>query len=278
MRKNIPAPVIAILSTIVADEETHATLDSLFMYAGAPGEPPDRTKYAKALEWLRIVNNTPDVDPLSILGKIIEEYMETDPAPDSCSDDAHIKQRMENRGKLKKKLHEYGLTYITGGIISENVNTSSPSKSLEEIIKRHDVKTISSEFERALKNISSNPPDAVLAACTILESICRIYIEDHDHLELPKKLSLDKIWIIVRKDLGFDPQKIEDQDLQKILTGIISIVNGIGSLRTHAGSAHGVGRTRYNLEPRHARLAVHAAHTIAAFIMESWEKKMHSKA
>jgi hypothetical protein len=57
-----------------------------------------------------------------------------------------------------------------------------------------------------------------------------------------------------------------------------SNVNGIGSLRTHAGSAHGAGRTRYNLEPRHARLAVHAAHTVAAFIMESWEKKMHSKA
>jgi hypothetical protein len=51
------------------------------------------------------------------------------------------------------------------------------------------------------------------------------------------------------------------------------VVNGIGALRTHSSSAHGTGRLRYRIQPRHARLAVHAAHTLAAFIIESWDNK-----
>lgn len=81
------------------------------------------------------------------------------------------------------------------------------------------------------------------------------------------------MWNIVRKDLGFDPSKVEDQDLQTILTGLLALVDGIGALRTHASSAHGAGKRPYKIEPRHARLAIHAAHTVALFILESWERK-----
>lgn len=56
---------------------------------------------------------------------------------------------------------------------------------------------------------------------------------------------------------------------------MFAVVSGIGALRTHASSAHGAGKRGYKLEPRHARLAVHSAHTLALFILESWEKKRH---
>jgi hypothetical protein len=82
----------------------------------------------------------------------------------------------------------------------------------------------------------------------------------------------------VRKHLGFDPSTVEDQDLQQILSGLISITEGIGALRTHASSAHGAGKMSYKIEPRHARLAVHSAHTVALFILESWRKKRHKGA
>jgi hypothetical protein len=66
---------------------------------------------------------------------------------------------------------------------------------------------------------------------------------------------------------------VEDNDLRKILTGLNSIVDGIGALRTHAGSAHGRGVMKYKIQPRHARLAVHAAHTLTVFLLESWDNK-----
>lgn len=265
MRKLIPAPVIAVLSEVVSQTETHASLDSLFMYAGAPGDPPEGSKHVKALEWLRITNRDPNVDPISVLGQIIEGYMEY--ADDPFTGNS---QQAENKEKIEKALIKAELHYTKGGIVSGS--TASPSQSLKDIIQKHDIKSINVEFERALQNIESNPPEAVSAACNILESICRVYIED-EGLALPKKLDLQPIWTVVRKDLGFDPKNVEDRDLKEILSGMIAAVNGIGALRSHASSAHGSGRKFYKLEPRHARLAIHAAHTVAAFIMESWEKK-----
>jgi hypothetical protein len=131
---------------------------------------------------------------------------------------------------------------------------------------------VDEEFGRALKAVETAPREAVSAACNTLESICKIYIAE-ENLVLPAKQDLQAVWGIVRKDLHFDPSAIEDRDLKEILSGLFAVVNGIGALRTHASSAHGAGPNGYRLEPRHARLAIHAAHTIGAFILESWDKK-----
>ncbi|MFO7459990.1 MAG: abortive infection family protein [Desulfatiglandales bacterium] len=141
-----------------------------------------------------------------------------------------------------------------------------------EIIRARDLASINDEFERALRNMETNPREAISAACNVLESVCKTYIED-EGLEMPKKKDLQSVWNVVRKDLGFDPSNIEDRDLQEILSGLLAVVNGVGALRTHGSSAHGQGRLRYRLQARHARLAIHAAHTIAAFVIESWDYK-----
>jgi hypothetical protein len=56
------------------------------------------------------------------------------------------------------------------------------------------------------------------------------------------------------------------------------VVDGIGALRTHASSAHSEGRKGYKLEARHARLAVNAAHSVATFVLETWDKRVATKA
>jgi hypothetical protein len=162
------------------------------------------------------------------------------------------------------------LQYVRGGKVIGALGL--PSRTLEEFIKERDSVSIDAEFSRALANVSASPREAVSAASNILESVCKVYIEE-EHLDQPSKQDLQSVWTAVRKDLGFDPGRIEDQDLQKILSGLISIVQGIGALRTHASSAHGAGTKSYKLEPRHARLAIHSAHTVALFILESWEKR-----
>ena len=51
---------------------------------------------------------------------------------------------------------------------------------------------------------------------------------------------------------------------------VVLLVDGLGALRTHAGSAHGRGRTAYKVAPRHSRLALNAAHTLVHFLLETW--------
>lgn len=269
MQRMIPGPVLAVCAEIAAGRETHATLDSLFTYAGASGEPPTGSKPTKALEWLRRTNNDRSAKPLDVLGRLIENYMEEPLDPDNTLNQA----RLRDRERITSILAQSELQYVHGGKVV--CALGAPSRTLEEFIKDRDLASLDVEFSRALSNVEVSPREAVSAASNILESVCKVYI-DEEGLELPAKQDLKPVWTVVRKHLGFDPSTIEDQDLQQILSGLISIVEGIGSLRTHASSAHGAGKKSYKLEPRHARLAVHSAHTVTLFILESWRKKKQS--
>jgi hypothetical protein len=269
MRRLIPSSLLAVCAEIAANRETHASLDNLFIYAGASGEPPQGSKPAKALAWLRNTNKDEDLNPLDVLGRIIETYMEEVLDPEN-EWDAH---KLKDREKIAKTLAQCELQYIKGGKVVGSLGV--PSRTLEEQLKEHDLVSVENEFNRALKNVEASPREAVSAAGNILESLCKIYIEEKS-LDKPAKLDLKSVWGVVRKDLGFDASKVEDQDLQKILTGLFSIIDGVASLRSHVSSAHGEGKKVYKLEPRHARLAIHAAHTATLFILETWTKKKKS--
>jgi hypothetical protein len=265
MRQEIPAAVLALTAEYVSGRETHATLDSLFTYAGAVGDPPEGSKHAKALEWLRRTNKKAQ-DPLHVLGRILEAYMEQVFDPNNRWETDRIKERE----KLIKALAESNLQYIRGGKVSGAMGI--PTRTLAEFIRERDLESVAHEFQRAVVTASTSPRDAVSAASNILESVCKVVIAD-EGLTPPAKQDLQGVWNVVRKHLGLDPSKVADQDLQQILTGLLSVVHGIGALRTHASSAHGAGKVSYHLEPRHARLAIHSAHTLALFVLESWSKK-----
>src|SRR5690554_977552 len=272
MRKEIPSPVIAVLSENMPIVETHASLDNLFSYAEAPGEPPEGSKPVKTQAWLRRINKESDY-PLVVLGRLIECYMELQDLEDTTSTWSGaptVDVKIEFKAKLEAILSRCNLTYLTGGIITDG--SSAPSRSLAELIKGRDIPSIDAEFNRALANVNSEPREAVSAACNILESIFKTYIAD-EKLGMPQKQDLQNVWKVVRSDLGFDPGSLEDDDLKKILSGVLSVVDGIGAFRTHASSAHGQGRKIYNLKPRHARLAIHSAHTIALFVLETWDER-----
>jgi len=275
MNKPIPAPLIALVADFCADMETHASLDSLFMYAEAFGDPPPGSKPVKAQSWLRATNKD-HPEPIAVLGRILGHYLED---PEVAADYVYDGWGDEPEGTVKKRetvrkieacLARYGLRYQMGGYVTDG--GLAPSKTLRELIHGRDIPAIHREFERALESVESKPREAVSAAANILESVFKVYIEDNN-LPMPDKQDLQPVFKVVRQDLGLDPGSVGDQDLQRIISGLFSVVDGIGALRTHASSAHSEGRKGYNLEPRHARLAVNAAHTVVTFVLETWDKR-----
>jgi hypothetical protein len=98
------------------------------------------------------------------------------------------------------------------------------------------VQAITEEFERAANKASNEPREAVSAAANILEAICKHYITE-EGLQMPAKQVLGDLWGVVRKDLGFDPGQVADDDLRGILAGLIQVVQGLAAFRTHASSA-----------------------------------------
>lgn len=269
----IPQYLISAVADSVPAFETHASLDSLFMYAKAPGDPPEGSKAVKVQEWLRRISKECGADALPIVGRIIERYMEDeeDTSGRFWINPQQAKERKAKIDRIKDSLERAGLCYSPGGMLTKCEGLAT--KTLSELIKSRNIGAIDFEFERAIKNIESSPREAVSAACNILESVFKVYIEEHDHLIMPGKQDLHAVWKIVRADLGLDASILEERCLQEIVTGVVATVHRIGALRTHASSAHGAGKRPYKLKPRHARLAIHAAHTIAAFVLETWDEK-----
>jgi hypothetical protein len=247
---------------------SHSRIERLFDEAGAPGEVPQGNCVQKCKTWLKRMH-TDVPDPAAVLGKVLEEFMEVESSFKPEDQDA-------GRQKIVEVLARFGLSYRAGGLIL-GATTALPTKSLKQVLKDRDLSTVDKEFERALAYVEKDPPAAITAACSILESLFKLYIEE-TRIEMPGDQSIRPLWKAASKHLGLAPSAIEDDDVKKILSGMISLVDGIGSLRTHTGSAHGHGHRTYHLQPRHARLAIHASHTLVGFFIDTWDERKRKAA
>ena len=248
---------------------SHGMLNELFKEAEAPGEPPEGNCQSKCQKWLLRCNATKGVDALRVLGRVLEDFM-TPELEVGRGWNASGGDREASRARITSVLESQGLRYVAGRVAS--LTRSGAEKLLEDAIRRRDMDSVEEEFRRTLERVESEPREALTAACALLESLFKCYIEDHG-LEKPSKQDVKGLWKAVRGELGLDPSSVEDDDVSRILRGLVSIVDGLGALRTHAGSAHGRGRTSYRLTPRHARLAANAAHTLALCVLETWNDR-----
>lgn len=268
----IPPSVLGVTAPILAEAYTHSELDALFPRAGFPGDPPPGNKVDKCLGWLRRANNECPY-PLERFGRLIAHFMDQSP-PDSWLETEQEPDESWTgpRERIRGALADEGLSYQSGGVILGSMLTG-PSRSLQERLAAEGIEALEREYRRAYENIESDPGAAVTAGCAILEAACKAYLESVDQ-PLPSTQSLKPLWNAATRHLGLNPQAVANSDLRRIQSGMLSVVDGVASLRTHEGSAHGRSPSfTYTLEPRHARLAVHAAHTLAHYLMEVWQRR-----
>jgi hypothetical protein len=137
--------------------------------------------------------------------------------------------------------------------------------------------TVTRDIDRALKSSNEDPESALTSACSTLESVCRSLLIEMGQ-ELPKNKDLMSLYKSVREPLGLTttaskyPKEIS-ADIIKIMSGLITAVEGIAALRTHAGDAHGREKGYTRIDTRIASLSIHSASTIALFLVETWQRK-----
>ncbi|WPD22019.1 MAG: abortive infection family protein [Candidatus Electrothrix scaldis] len=265
MLAEFPRPLASIVGEIIGGYYYHhQAIETLFYESGASGDPPEGNCVNKVTNWLVREGKSNPSKAIEILGKILEEFMDGDFVR-NCRDKNQAIQR------IVSALQRYGLTYGFGGKIY-GASISTPSRSLADMLRELAIQEIDDEFNRAYQSVDEDPPSALTAACAIVEAMCKAYIAEY-RLDTPRKQTIKNVWNVVSRHLGLSPDRVEEDDLKKILSGLTSITDGIGSLRTHAGSAHGHAKRIYRIEPRHARLAVHSAHTLCLFVLETWQKQ-----
>lgn len=138
-----------------------------------------------------------------------------------------------------------------------------------------DFDTAGRDLDRALRAASTDPEIAVTAACAVVESVCRSILVELK-IAFPAKQDISSLYKAIREPLGLDPTKEGlapeiVNDVRAVLSGLVTSIQGIGSLRTHAGGAHGKERGFRRIDPRIAKLAIHSASAIALFIIETWQ-------
>ncbi|MBY5439065.1 abortive infection family protein [Rhizobium leguminosarum] len=146
-------------------------------------------------------------------------------------------------------------------------------------VTKLDFDTVQIEIARALPSLSDDPEDAVTAACSLIEAVCRSILIELG-LPLPPKRDIDGLLKAVQEPLGLSPGRADlpgeiEQDVRQVLGGLTSVAKGIGALRTHGGDAHGREKGFRRIDPRIARLALNSASSIALFLIETWESKQH---
>lgn len=139
---------------------------------------------------------------------------------------------------------------------------------IKEQINKCDNKIQEKDFEGAITN-----------ARTLVESICLFIIESISDKECSNDGNLIKLYKKASNILNLNPSSQTDENLKQILTGLISLINGISGLRNNHSDAHGgsPSQKKYKIDERHAILAVNSAKTISEYLYKTYEKLINKK-
>lgn len=271
--EKIPTSIIGLLSQIFPDRYTQAEIDTLFLFSGAPEPIPDGSKATKVQAWLRQINSRCN-EPLKILGSILDDFLEKQSPGNTFwlnSTDDHVAKLAAEKDRIRETLTREGLTYVRGGNIVKGGAVSTLS--LDESVKKYGLKSVDIEIQRALSQIEQDPHVAAQYAGNVLEAVLKAYL-DHKQKAYNTTDTLAELWKSAADVIGLRPADWDNKDLKRIASGLYGIVDGIAHLRNAKSGAHGRSEEQFRnitIKPRHARLAIHSAHTVCAYVLELFE-------
>jgi hypothetical protein len=148
-----------------------------------------------------------------------------------------------------------------------------------EVATRIDAEYISQQVTRMEGAIDTDPELAIGTAKEFVESICKTILDGRDE----RYERTDDLPTLVRKTtkvLHLTPDDVADSaratnTIRRMLMNLATLAQGSAELRNAYGTGHGKSKTQgqQRLTPRHARLAVGTAATLAVFLYETHEAR-----
>lgn len=145
--------------------------------------------------------------------------------------------------------------------------------SAEESLSATDLVYVSQQITRMEAAIHNDPSLAIGTAKELIESCCKTILEERKVLYSGSD-DLPKLVKATVKELKLTPSDIPDEakaveSIRKLLSNLATVANGVAELRNKYGTGHGKAGQTKGLTPRHAKLAVGAASTLAVFLVET---------
>ena len=136
---------------------------------------------------------------------------------------------------------------------------------------------VAAQITRMESAIYEDPGLAIGTAKELLETICRTILEDRN-IAVGKTTDLPKLVKTTAKELQLTPDEIPDQSkaadtIKRLLSNLVTITSAVAELRNNYGTGHGKHARTAGLSPRHAKLAVGAASTLAVFLLVTHQER-----
>ncbi len=183
---------------------------------------------------------------------------------------------LQNDGyQLSEKIKISGKPVFIGRFIG---TSESPGiKSAKDVLSGTDVGYVSQQITRMEAAVNQDPELAIGTAKELVETCCKSILSECN-IEFSKNDDLPKLVKNTVLQLELTPADIPDEakaseTIKRLLSNLASITYGVAELRNQYGTGHGKLGANKGLQPRHAKLAVGAASTLAVFLMETHKVK-----
>ncbi len=177
---------------------------------------------------------------------------------------------------LQKWLKKDGFIFQNGCLLP--IGQNQALKEFEEKTASLDAPEMQRQIERMKNATESDPSLAIGTAKELIETTCKTILEERK-ITLNGDQDLNQLVKATRKALDLLPDSIPDSAkgsdiLRRLIGSLGTISGGITELRNLYGTGHGKSGKSKGLTPRHARLAVGAASTLATFLFETHNERI----
>lgn len=171
---------------------------------------------------------------------------------------------------LKRWIERDGYQYSAGRL----TRTGRPA--LEQIaaaVGSLDLPELQRQIARLQGAAENDPALAIGTAKELVETVCKTILEQRG-VQFSDDADIGQLVKEARKALGLVPESVPSaakgaETVRRLLSNLGNVAQGLGELRNLYGTGHGKSGVARGLGPRHARLAVGAAATLATFLLET---------
>lgn len=137
---------------------------------------------------------------------------------------------------------------------------------------------VAQQIARMENAVQNDPALAIGTAKELVETCCKTILSTRS-IEFSKSADLPELMKLTIKELALSPDDVPEKAkaaeiIKKLLNNLATITQGVAELRNHYGTGHGKTAGSKGLGPRHAKLAVGAAATLAVFLAETHNEKL----
>jgi hypothetical protein len=160
------------------------------------------------------------------------------------------------------------------GIAEESGRLVLPGhRSIDEALSSIDAPELQRQIDRMRASVDEDPGLAVGTSKELIETVCKTILVAHG-MVVDSNWDAPRLVKETREVLALLPPNTEEavkgaDTIRRLLGNLGAVVQGLAELRNLYGTGHGKHGRAKGVLPRHARLAVGAAATLATFLLET---------